>query len=62
MCSDESAQAASEVLLLLGGILVIVLILVHIYKSYLSDFGSEIKSNELDKLDDLFYNLSSKFD
>lgn len=59
---DENGQGASEVLLLLGGVLIVVLILVYIYKDYISNLGSEISSNELSSLNNSFSNLSSKFD
>lgn len=59
---DENGQGASEILLLLGGVLIVVLILVYIYKDYISDLGSEISSNELSSLNNSFSNLSSKFD
>ena len=50
MLKDENGQGASEILLLLGGVLIVVLILVYIYKDYLSNLGSEISSNELSSL------------
>ena len=59
---DENGQGASEILLLLGGVLIVVLILVYIYKDYISNLGSEISSNELSSLNNSFSNLSSKFD
>ena len=60
--NDENAQGAAELLLLLGGVLVVVLILVSIYKSYVSDLSLEVSSNELNDLNNCFSELSSKFD
>ena len=60
--NDESAQGAAELLLLLGGVLVVVLILVSIYKSYVSDLSLEVSSNELNDLNNSFSDLASKFD
>lgn len=59
---DENGQGASEVLLLLGGVLIVVLILAYIYKDYISNLSSEISTNELSSLNNSFSNLSSKFD
>ncbi len=58
---DNKAQGASEMLLLIGGVLVVVLILAHIYKSYLIDLTSDLSSNEIKSLNSSFSNLSSKF-
>ena len=60
--NDENAQGAAELLLLLGGVLVVVLILVSIYKSYVSDLSLEVSSNELNDLNNSFSDLASKFD
>ena len=59
---DENAQGAAELLLLLGGVLVVVLILVSIYKSYISDLSLEVSSNELNDLNNCFGELASKFE
>lgn len=59
---DENGQGASEVLLLLGGVLIVVLILVYIYKDYISNLSSEVSVNELSSLNNSFHDLSSKFD
>ncbi|MDO5850134.1 MAG: class III signal peptide-containing protein [Methanobacteriaceae archaeon] len=59
---DNNAQGAVELLLLLGGVLVVVLILVSIYKSYLSDLTLEVSSSELNELNNSFNELANKFD
>ncbi|MCQ2977463.1 MAG: class III signal peptide-containing protein [archaeon] len=59
---DNCAQGASELILLLGGILVVILILTHIYKSYLSDFMNNLNDNEINELNNSFSNLGSKFE
>lgn len=58
---EKSAQAGAEMLLLVGGMIIIVLIAIYFYKNYLSEIGNEITSNELNKLNDSIINLSSKF-
>lgn len=40
----------------------VVLILVSIYKSYVSDLSLEVSSNELNDLNNSFSDLASKFD
>ena len=60
--NDENAQGAAELLLLLGGVLVVVLILVSIYKSYVSDLSLEVSSNELNDLNNCFSELANKFE
>ena len=39
---DNRGQGAVELILIIGGIIVIILLVVSMYKSYLVDLGSEI--------------------
>lgn len=54
---DESGQSSTEMILLMAGIILIVLIAMMLYKSYITDFNEEIKNNEyedlLSKIDEL---------
>jgi len=59
--NEDRGQAGAEMLLLIGGMMIIVLIAIYFYKDYLSQIGDEISSTELGKLDDSIKNLSLKF-
>lgn len=58
---DNNGQVGAEMLLLIGGMMIIVLIAIHFYNDYLSGIGNEITSTELNKLNDSIKNLSVKF-
>ena len=45
LISDESGQSSAELILLIGGMIVIVLIAMSFYKSYILSIGDEISSN-----------------
>lgn len=59
---DNRGQGAVELILIIGGIIVIILLVVSMYKSYLVDFGSEIDSNEINTLNSSFSDIASKFE
>jgi len=59
---DEEGQAGAEMILLMGGMIVIVLIAIYFYKDYLLGIGEEINSTEIAKLNSSIENISSKFD
>lgn len=44
---DNKAQASAEFILLFGGIFVVVLLFIHMYKSYMADLGGQINSKEV---------------
>lgn len=44
---DDSGQTSAEFILLFGGIIVVVLLAIFMYKNYLSDLGGEIESKEV---------------
>ena len=44
---DNNAQASAEFILLFGGIMVVVLLAIYMYKRYVSDLSSEIQSREV---------------
>ena len=60
--NDNRGQGAVELILIIGGIIVIILLVVSMYKSYLVDFGSEIDSNEINTLNSSFSDIASKFE
>ena len=44
---DNNAQASAEFILLFGGIMVVVLLAIYLYKRYISDLSGEIQSREV---------------
>ena len=60
--NDNKAQGAVELILIIGGIIVIILLVVSMYKSYLVDLGTEIDSNEINTLNSSFRDIASKFE
>ena len=59
---DNRCQSSVELILIIGGIIVIVLLVVALYKSYVIELGDEINSGEVEALNDSFSEISSKFD
>ena len=59
---DNRGQGAVELILIIGGIIVIILLVVSMYKSYLADLGTEIDSNEINTLNSSFSDIASKFE
>ena len=59
---DNQGQGSVELILIIGGIIVIILLVVSMYKSYLLDLGSEIDSNEINTLNASFSDISSRFE
>ena len=60
--NDNRGQGAVELILIIGGIIVIILLVVSMYKSYLADLGTEIDSNEINTLNRSFSDIASKFE
>ncbi|MBE6511371.1 MAG: class III signal peptide-containing protein [Methanobrevibacter millerae] len=58
---DNNAQASAELILLFGGIMVVVLLAVYMYKNYIQDLGSEIKSEEVSRLNNELQEISELF-
>ena len=58
---ENKGQGSVELILIIGGIIVIILLVVSMYKSYLVDLGSEIYSNEMNSLNSSFSDIASKF-
>lgn len=59
---EEKGQGSGEMILLIGGMIVIVLIAIYFYKDYLLGIGNEINSTEIAKINNSIKNISSKFD
>ncbi|MBZ9569973.1 class III signal peptide-containing protein [Methanobrevibacter sp. TMH8] len=59
---DDKGQASAEMILLIGGMIVIVLIAIYFYKDYLLGIGEEMNSTEIAKINQSIENISSKFD
>lgn len=59
---DNKGQGSVELILIIGGIIVIILLVASMYKSYLLDLGSEIDSNEINTLNSSFSDIASKFE
>lgn len=47
---DSKGQSSAEFILLFGGIIVVVLLAIYMYKNYLTDLGGEIESREVSEL------------
>ena len=58
---DKSGQSSAELILLIGGMIVIVLIAMSFYKSYILSIGDEISSNELNNINKSIESIYSKF-
>lgn len=61
LISDESGQSSAELILLIGGMIVIVLIAMSFYKNYILSIGDEISSNELNNINKSIESIPSKF-
>ncbi|MGL6298235.1 MAG: class III signal peptide-containing protein [Methanobacteriaceae archaeon] len=58
--NEYKGQASAEMILLIGGILIIVVVLAFLYNSYIRDVGEAIKNNEVKNINNAIKNLSSK--
>ena len=50
---DNRCQGSVELILIVGGIIVIILLVVALYKSYVIELGDEINSGEVEALNGL---------
>jgi uncharacterized protein (UPF0333 family) len=46
---DNNAQVSAELILLFGGIMVVVLLAIYMYKTYITDLSGEIQSKEVNQ-------------
>lgn len=58
---EENAQSSAELILLIGGILIIVLAFLDFYKRYLYDISNNVNSKELHDFNNSVNHLSNKF-
>ena len=59
---DNRWQGSVELILIVGGIIVIILLVVALNKSYVIELGDEIISGDVEALNGSFSEISSKFD
>lgn len=58
---DNSGQTSAEFILIFGGIMVVVLLAIHMYNSYMSDLGGQINSKEVKEFNSQLKNLGKYF-
>ena len=58
---DNSGQTSAEFILLFGGIMVVVLLVIHMYNSYMGELGGEISSKEVNEFNNELIKLSRYF-
>ena len=58
---DNKGQASAEFILLFGGIIVVVLLAVHMYNSYMNDLSGEIASKEVNEFNNELNSLGKYF-
>lgn len=58
---DNKGQASAEFILLFGGIIVVVLLAVHMYNSYMKDLSGEIASKEVREFNSELNSLGKYF-
>ena len=58
---DNKAQASAEFILLFGGIFVVVLLAIFMYKNYMNDLTVEISSKELNEFNSQLNTLGRYF-
>lgn len=58
---DDSGQTSAEFMLLFGGIIVVVLLVIYMYNSYMDDLSGEIASKEVNEFNNQLMHLKSYF-
>lgn len=58
---DNKGQASAEFILLFGGIFVVVLLAIHMYRNYMSDLSGEISSKEVNEFNSQLRVLKNYF-
>ncbi len=58
---DESGQTSAEFILLFGGIMVVVLLAIYMYKNYMSDLSGQIDSKEVKEFNNELRHLERYF-
>ena len=58
---DNKGQGSAELILLFGGIFVVVLLAIHMYKNYMNDLSGEIASKEVNEFNHELNSLNNYF-
>ncbi|MBR4447516.1 class III signal peptide-containing protein [Methanobrevibacter sp.] len=58
---DNKGQASAELVLLFGGIFVVVLLAIHMYRRYMNDLSGEISSKEVNEFNNQLSVLKKYF-
>lgn len=58
---DQNGQTAAEFILLFGGIIVVVLLAIHMYNSYMADLTEEVNSKEVKEFNNGLMNIEKYF-
>ena len=58
---DNNAQVSAELILLFGGIMVVVLLAIYMYKTYIADLSGEIQSKEVNQFKTKLNEISDIF-
>ena len=58
---DNNGQTSAEFILLFGGIMVVVLLAIYMYNTYVSDLSGEIESREFRQFNSQLHNLGNYF-
>ena len=58
---DDSGQTSAEFILLFGGIIVVVLLAIYMYNSYISDLSGQIASKEVKEFNSQLNDLGNYF-
>lgn len=58
---DNKGQASAEFILLFGGIMVVVLLAIHMYNTYMKDLSGEIASREVNQFNSELNSLGKYF-
>lgn len=58
---DQNGQTAAEFILLFGGIMVVVLLAIHMYNSYMADLTEEVNSKEVKEFNNGLMNIEKYF-
>ena len=58
---DNNAQVSAELILLFGGIMVVVLLAIYMYKTYITDLSGEIQLKEVNQFKTKLNEISDIF-
>jgi uncharacterized protein (UPF0333 family) len=58
---DNRGQASAEFILLFGGIMVVVLLAIHMYNTYMKDLSGEIASREVNQFNSELNSIGKYF-